>query len=66
VNGRAVFNMTHAECVREIKSSGQYLRLECERYVISLTVLPHTEIYSAAAPDLHLFPDPDPLFVILI
>ncbi len=44
VNGRAVFNMTHAECVREIKSSGQYLRLECERYVISLTILPHTEM----------------------
>jgi hypothetical protein len=48
--------MTHAECVREIKSSGQYLRLECERYVISLTVLSHTELYSVAAPDLHLFP----------
>lgn len=31
VNGRAVFNMTHGDCVREIKSSGQHLRLECER-----------------------------------
>ena len=31
VNGRPVFNMTHGECVREIKNSGQALRLECER-----------------------------------
>jgi len=31
VNGRPVFNMTHEECCREIKMSGQTLRLECER-----------------------------------
>lgn len=31
VNGRSVFNMTHDECCREIKQSGQALRLECER-----------------------------------
>ena len=31
INGRPVFNMTHGDCVREIKNSGQSLRLECER-----------------------------------
>jgi len=31
VNGRAVFNMTHGECAREIKSSGQHMVLHCER-----------------------------------
>ena len=31
VNGRPVFNLTHDECCREIKSSGQTLRIECER-----------------------------------
>lgn len=31
MNGRPVFNMTHDECCREIKSSGQTLRIECER-----------------------------------
>jgi len=31
VNHKPVFNMTHDECCREIKMSGQALRLECER-----------------------------------
>ena len=31
MNDRPVFNMTHDECCREIKHSGQTLRLECER-----------------------------------
>jgi len=31
INGRPVFNMTHCEMAREIKSSGATLRLECER-----------------------------------
>jgi len=31
INGRPVFNMTHGDCVREIKSSGANLVLECER-----------------------------------
>lgn len=31
INGRPVFNMTHDECCRDIKQSGQVLRLECER-----------------------------------
>ena len=31
MNGRPVFNMTHDECCREIKSAGQTLRIECER-----------------------------------
>ena len=31
VNDKPVFNMTHDECCREIKNSGQALRLECER-----------------------------------
>lgn len=31
INGRPVFNMTHGDCVREIRNSGQSLRLECER-----------------------------------
>ena len=31
VNGRPVFNMTHEECCREIKMSGQTLTIECER-----------------------------------
>ena len=31
INGRPVFNMTHGEMAREIKSSGATLRLECER-----------------------------------
>jgi len=31
VNGRPVFNMDHADVVREIKSSGQTLRIELER-----------------------------------
>ena len=32
VNEKPVFNMTHAECCREIKMSGQTLRIECERF----------------------------------
>jgi len=31
INGRPVFNMTHGEMVREVRTSGQALRLECER-----------------------------------
>ena len=31
VNQRPVFDLTHAECVREIRSAGQTLRLELER-----------------------------------
>jgi len=31
INGRPVFNMTHGECAREIKSSGQHMVLHCER-----------------------------------
>jgi len=31
INGRPVFNMTHGEMAREIKTSGATLRLECER-----------------------------------
>merc|ERR1719392_600337 len=31
VNDRPVFNMTHEECCREIKMSGQSLTIECER-----------------------------------
>jgi len=31
VNEKPVFNMTHAECCREIKMSGQSLRIEVER-----------------------------------
>ena len=31
MNGRPVFNMTHDDCCREIKSSGQALRIELER-----------------------------------
>ncbi|XP_023327954.1 uncharacterized protein LOC111701062 [Eurytemora carolleeae] len=31
INGKAVFNLTHGECVRDIKSSAQHLVLECER-----------------------------------
>eukprot|EP00088_Acartia_fossae_P063450 TRINITY_DN7734_c2_g1_i1.p1 TRINITY_DN7734_c2_g1~~TRINITY_DN7734_c2_g1_i1.p1 ORF type:complete len:227 (-),score=59.63 TRINITY_DN7734_c2_g1_i1:712-1362(-) len=31
INSRPVFNMTHGECVREIKSCGQQMVLECER-----------------------------------
>eukprot|EP00092_Neocalanus_flemingeri_P017388 GFUD01018808.1.p1 GENE.GFUD01018808.1~~GFUD01018808.1.p1 ORF type:complete len:228 (+),score=56.99 GFUD01018808.1:39-722(+) len=31
INGRPVFNLNHADCVREIKSAGATLRLECER-----------------------------------
>jgi len=31
VNGRPVFNMDHMDVVREIKGSGQQLRIECER-----------------------------------
>ena len=27
-----MFNMTHAECCREIKMSGQTLRIEVERF----------------------------------
>lgn len=31
INGRPVFNMAHGDCVREIKTAGQNLTLECER-----------------------------------
>jgi len=31
INGHPVFNMNHSDMVREIRSSGQTLRLECER-----------------------------------
>lgn len=31
VNDRPVFLMDHLDCVREIKSSGQHLKLDCER-----------------------------------
>ena len=31
INGQPVFNLNHDDCVREIKCSGQTLRLECER-----------------------------------
>merc|ERR1711890_17252 len=31
INGRPVFNMNHSDMVREIRTSGQTLRLECER-----------------------------------
>ena len=37
VNHKPVFNMTHDECCREIKMSGQALRLECERFVVKNT-----------------------------
>ena len=36
VNDKPVFNMTHDECCREIKMSGQALRLECERFVVKI------------------------------
>ena len=32
MNEKPVFNMTHAECCREIKTSGQSLRIEVERF----------------------------------
>ena len=32
MNEKPVFNMTHAECCREIKMSGQALRIEVERF----------------------------------
>lgn len=31
INGRPVFNLTHGECVREIKNAATNLTLECER-----------------------------------